>query len=193
MLYDNGWELLPNIITREEATNIKLSVINDAIQKTGDFKPKFDPQRGRVLMYYCPFYCLFVAKRIHKLLEEKLGEELLPTYWFVTSYFDKSYMLKHTDRPSCEISVSMNIYDSNIKSALELKDLHGNDQKIYTDRGSGVIYLGLEVEHWRSEMRLEEKEAFIQGFFHYVRKNGKYSNFAYDKDKNDIPKIMWDL
>lgn len=189
LLYKRGWDLLPNIISKEEAKDIKIKLIEDSIKKTGGFYPTFDKERGNVLMYYCPAYCVSLAKKIHKIMEEKLQEELLPTYWFATSYFDDSYMIRHKDRPSCEISVSMNIYSSNITSPLMIEDLEGKTQGIYTEPGSATSYLGTEVYHWRDPMKLEPREAFIQAFFHYVRKNGQYSK--YEHDQNRASYLLW--
>jgi hypothetical protein len=44
------------------------------------------------------------------ILEATVGEKLLPTYSFSRMYYKKGLLAKHSDRPSCEISVTLNIF-----------------------------------------------------------------------------------
>jgi hypothetical protein len=177
-----GWYYLPKIITKEEAIQIKYKNLMGAIGDLGSLKTHYDPERGNVLTCYAPPACAFVMKRMQPVLEELLGEELIPSYWFSTTYHNKGWMNCHTDRPSCEISVTMNIC-GDAKWPIKLKDLEGNKQSVVTPLGDGVAYLGTIVPHWRSPMRSHDNDRFMQLFLHFVRKNGPYSEYAYDKNQ----------
>jgi hypothetical protein len=79
----------------------------------------------------------------------------------------------HTDRESCEISVTFNI------SAIgEDWPIYMDGNPIYTKPGEAAVYLGREVPHERKEFNGEH---CAQCFLHYVDKNGPYADFAIDK------------
>jgi hypothetical protein len=177
-----GWYYIPNIITKEEALQVKYKNLLGAINDLGGLKTHFDPERGNVLTCYAPPACAFVMKRIQPTLEHLVGEELVPSYWFSTTYHNKGWMNCHTDRPSCEISVTMNIC-GDAAWPIKLKDLEGNKQSVVTPVGCGLAYLGMTVPHWRSPMRTHENDRFMQLFLHFVRKNGPCAEYAYDKNQ----------
>lgn len=105
-------------------------------------------------------------------VERLTGYDLIPTYSFVTVYNDYDYLPKHTDRPSCEISVTVTLRK-------------GDDWPIFVEGtpislevGDAVIYKGREVEHWREK----SKNVFlVQAFLHYVIKDGEYHEYKYDR------------
>lgn len=176
-----GWYYIPDIITKEEAIQIKYKNLMGAVEDLGGLKTHFDPERGNVLTCYAPPAAAFVMKRIQPVLEKLLEEELIPSYWFSTTYHNKGWMNCHTDRPSCEVSVTMNICGDAVWP-IKLKDLEGNKQSVVTPVGCGLAYLGMQVPHWRSPLRTHPNDRFMQLFLHFVRKNGKYIEYAYDKN-----------
>lgn len=110
-----------------------------------------------------------------KLMEKETGRELLPTYAFYRTYTKLATLKKHTDRPSCEISVTVNI------------DSDGTDWPIFMDgtplhldKGDAGIYLGCEVSHWREEFQGDYQH---QAFLHYVDKDGPNKEYHMDKRK----------
>jgi len=177
-----GWQYLPKIITKEEAIAIKYKNLCGFVNQLGSLEGHWDEQRGRVLICYAPPACTYIMHRVKPILEEALGEELIPTYWFSTTYHNKGWMNCHTDRPSCEVSVTMNIC-GDAEWPIKLKDLSGKRREVVTPAGDGVAYLGTRVPHWRSPLRTHDNDRFMQLFLHFVRKNGQYAEYAYDKDK----------
>jgi hypothetical protein len=105
-------------------------------------------------------------------LEKIVGEELLPTYSFLRVYTKGAELTKHTDRPSCEISVTLNLKDSGEDWALYFAGT-----PVVTKPGDAIIYKGIEVEHWREKFTGDFQ---AQVFLHYVRKEGKYNAFHKD-------------
>jgi hypothetical protein len=177
-----GWHYIPKIITEEEAISIKYQNLCGAISDLRSLEGYWDPERGRVLTCYAPPACAYVMKRIQPILENIIGEELIPTYWFSTTYHNRGWMNCHTDRPSCEVSITMNVC-GDAAWPIKLKDLEGNKQSVVTPPGDGVAYLGTQVEHWRSPLRTHDKDRFMQLFLHFVRKNGQYADYAYDRNE----------
>ncbi len=175
-----GWYYLPEIITPTEALEIKYKNLFGAVRELGSLQGHHDPERGRVLTCYAPPTCTYIMWRIKPVLEELVGEELLPTYWFSTTYHKGGWMNCHTDRPSCEVSVTMNIC-GDAAWPIKIKDLEGKNRSVVTPVGHGVAYLGTQVEHWRSPLRTHDNDRFMQLFLHFVRKNGQYADYAFDR------------
>ena len=106
-------------------------------------------------------------------MQELTGLELLPTYSYYRMYTYLADLKKHSDRPSCEISVSVNITSSG-----EDWPIYMNGNAISLNAGDAVIYLGQEIEHWREEFNGDH---CAQVFLHYVNKNGKHAQWIKDK------------
>ena len=112
------------------------------------------------------------------LLEEVVGEPLLPTYSCSRMYFNGTELIKHNDRPSCEVSVTLNIYaDKDWKIFFCPKNSDKQPLSLITEPGEGLLYEGMKYDHWREKY---EGQECMQVFLHYVRKNGPYKSFYKD-------------
>ena len=177
-LLQYGYQEIPNLISIEEAKKIK--EYDFYLLKRDKIKITFEKQRGPVYTGYRPKSTSFIMKRVQPILENMVGEELLPAYWFTTIYTNNAFMETHIDRPSCEISVSLNI-SSNQEWPLYIEDRNKNKISCITRPGQAVAYLGDRCPHWRDPLRSRIfGEKYMQSFFHFVRKKGRFSNFAYD-------------
>lgn len=109
-------------------------------------------------------------------VESVVGTELFPTYSFARIYKTGNELKKHTDRPSCEVSVTLKLGESKKFDW----PIFINGTALNLEVGDAVIYKGCEVEHWRET--LQEPDYFLgQVFLHYVIKNGEYSSYKYDQ------------
>jgi hypothetical protein len=104
-----------------------------------------------------------------KKMQEECGLELNPTYAFARVYTYLATLDKHTDRPSCEISVTVMIGSSG-----ETWPIYMDGKEFNLNPGDAAIYLGCEVEHWREEF---QGDWHNQIFLHYVDKNGPLRKF----------------
>ena len=96
----------------------------------------------------------------------EIGLKLIPTYGYFRRYQRGNKLGKHTDRPSCEISISMCIgYEG------ESWPLFIEGVPIYQEPGDIVIYRGCELEHWRETF---EGERHTQMLLHYNDSDGPY-------------------
>lgn len=111
-------------------------------------------------------------------IEEAYGKELIPTYSFWRRYFKGQDCPPHIDRPSCEVSLTLNLGgDGGDNWAIYV-----GDQKFELDIGQAVIYKGCEQEHWRHELQYKHH---TQIFLHYIEKKGQFDpQFAYDQRPN---------
>lgn len=118
---------------------------------------------------------------IQRRVEEVIGEKLYPTYYYDRFYFKGQGLARHTDRGSCEISVTVNIghnLDYDWPIYFELPD--GRVEEFTMQPGDGVIYHGITLPHWREPMEGDRGSYLHQCFFHYVRADGLYLQHAFD-------------
>jgi len=111
------------------------------------------------------------------MLEETIGEKLLPTYAYSRLYKNGNDLKKHTDRPACEISVTLQLGRSHHYSW----PIFMGGNRIDLAEGDGVIYKGCEIDHWREKCSGPNNYYSGQVFLHYVKENGIYKNEAYDR------------
>jgi hypothetical protein len=162
-----------------------------------------DQVKGCISRYTYPQY-KEVYYKVKKRVESIIGEDLYPTYYFDRFYFPGQELIKHVDRDSCEISVTINIR-SNLKDPWPIWikgcDTYNEDKSEVIEEGKvvsgnlnpgdGIIYKGCERPHWREPMpgvrrnkirKLFGKEELFyhQIFFHYVLANGNRVHHAWD-------------
>lgn len=123
---------------------------------------------------------------LHKKVEENTNLNLQPTYTFTRIYRAGDVLVRHTDRPSCEISATVTL---NFKAKdlwpICVKTVNNEDKEIPLEIGDLMIYRGQEVEHWREEFK---GELWMQVFVHYINKDGpNYPEFSFDKREGKIP------
>jgi len=150
---------------------------------------------GSLARYNVPIY-----KQLHflvkKEVEKLLGIDLLPTYYYDRFYYMGQELTRHTDRESCEYSVTLQI-SSNREDPwpiwFQLPD--GREASVSLKDGDAIIYKGCERLHWREPLqskygkwknrwrRLGKKEDDTyhhQVFFHYVNAQGPFVHYAND-------------
>jgi hypothetical protein len=118
-----------------------------------------------------------VTERIWPWLENILGQELIPTYSYARLYQNGNELKKHTDRPSCEISLSIQLGRSHHYSW----PIYAGTQRFDLAEGDGMLYLGCAVPHWREPCAGPAGYYSGQVFCHYVRAQGPYAKYAGDE------------
>ena len=114
------------------------------------------------------------------LAEAVTGLTLFPTYSYFRVYKRGDILVKHTDRPSCEISVTLCLgYEAEKPWPLLLESPAGV-LPIELKPGDALFYRGIECTHWREPM---DGDRAAQLFLHYVDQNGPYAEWKYDKRK----------
>ena len=106
-----------------------------------------------------------LLQRIKPLMEHETGLSLYENYSYARIYRKDAILDKHTDRFSCEISTTLNLGGDPWPFFLK-KD--GKDIEVNLNKGDMLIYLGIELEHWRNKF---DKDYCIQAFLHYNDKN----------------------
>lgn len=107
------------------------------------------------------------------LMEKETGLKLFPTYSWLRVYTYGGFLQKHKDRPSCEISVSV-MFGSDGKVEWPLCV---DGTPVVMKPGDAVIYLGCELEHYRTTYK---GDYHAQAFIHYVDANGPNADYKGD-------------
>lgn len=109
-------------------------------------------------------------------IEVAVGEEILPTYSYARLYQNGNVLLKHKDKPACEVSVTIQLGRSHHYSW----PIYMGGQRFDLAEGDGVIYSACDIEHWRDTCNGPDGYYSGQVFLHFVRKNGRFSSEAGD-------------
>lgn len=144
----------------------------DLSASTGDSQV---PNAKAILEHEYMFETL--QERVWPTLEKAVGEELIPTYAYARLYSNGDVLEKHTDRPACEVSVTIQLGRSHHYAW----PIYMGGQRFDLGEGDGVVYSGCDVEHWRDKCDGPEGYYAGQVFLHFVRKNGPYADHVGDK------------
>ena len=152
-----------------------------------------DEQVPNMYSHYSDFAMETLLKLLLPVMEKETKLKLIPTYSYARIYEKGSNLFRHKDRPSCEISTTLNLGGStwpifidptgkdnisNIRNTdkgqeCDVKKTAHKGIKINLKPGDMLVYKGDELEHWREEF--QEKKC-VQVFLHYNEKNGKFEN-----------------
>jgi hypothetical protein len=117
-----------------------------------------------------------INERIWPFLENILGEELIPTYSYARLYTNGNVLESHKDRPSCEISITIQLGRSHHYSW----PIYAGGQRFDLAEGDAMLYKGCEVEHWRDACAGPPDYYSGQVFCHFVRAQGPYAHYMGD-------------
>ena len=202
----DGYLFVPNAITNPENLYCPPPVDNEGQRLTGiqkyfkDNKIEYTPVEGQVggalARYNHPSYAP-LHYVVRKLVQNILKIDLFPTYYYERFYYVGQELTRHRDRPSCEISVTLQI-STNRKDPwpiwFQLPD--DSEKLVNMKNGDMVIYKGCEREHWREPLqskynrvgkffnqvkKREDDTYHHQIFLHYINAQGPYVHFAYDQ------------
>lgn len=125
-------------------------------------------------------------ERLWPVIERTVGEVLIPTYAYARLYSNGDVLEKHTDRPACEVSITIQLGRSHHYAW----PIYMGGQRFDLGEGDGVIYPGCDVEHWRDVCAGPDGYYSGQVFLHFVRKEGKFASQAGDSTLRDTYSYM---
>lgn len=131
------------------------------------------------LGYYADPLIEVILRQCLPTIEEQTGLELEPTYSFSRVYQEGEELTPHIDRPSCEISTTINVACTGDIWPIWMQYESNDPVKCMLEPGDAVIYKGCEVTHWRR--KLPKGQINVQFMLHYVDKNGPHAKYKFDK------------
>ena len=172
---------------------VKYMYDTNMIAKNGLHGTWEDKQVPGVYSIYADHVMETLLMKMIPVMKEKTGLDLIPTYSYARVYERNAILKRHKDRPSCEISTTLNLGgdpwpifidptgSNNVID--EYKNIHKPNAPagVKDDLAPGdmLIYSGCELEHWREPFN---GNVCGQVFLHYNHRNGRFAESnLYDK------------
>ena len=173
-----------NFMLKRDA--VKWMYENNIVHDIGLLGTWSDKQVPNTYSHYADFVMETLMMKVLPVMKKETGLELIPTYSYARLYKKGDILKRHKDRPSCEISTTINLggdlwpifIDSTGSDNVidEYKNIHKPNPpegtKILLDVGDMLVYSGCELEHWREPF---EGETCGQVFLHYNHVNGPFA------------------
>ena len=159
---------------------------NNIVYNNGMFGTWSDQQVPNTYSHYADQVMETLLVKMLPVMKEQTGLDLVPTYSYARLYKNGDILRRHKDRPSCEISTTLNlggdpwpifIDGTGAKTVIdEYKQIHKPNApkgtKVLLEVGDMLVYSGCELEHWREPF---EGQVCGQVFLHYNHRNGPFA------------------
>ena len=160
---------------------------NNIIYDTGMFGTWTDKQVPNTYSHYADMVMETLLVKMLPVMAKETGLNLIPTYSYARLYKKGDILRRHKDRPSCEISTTLNLggapwpifIDGTGSNNVidEYKNIHKPNApkgtKVLLEVGDMLVYSGCELEHWREPF---EGDICGQVFLHYNHVNGPFAD-----------------
>ena len=151
-----------------------------------------DPQIPNTYSHYSDHVMETLLVKVLPVMKKETGLDLIPTYSYARAYKNGDELRRHKDRPSCEISTTINLggdpwpifidgtgADNIIDEKQNLiKPGAPKGTKVLLEVGDMLVYSGCDLEHWREPF---DGNICGQVFLHYNHVNGPFA----EKNKFD--------
>ena len=145
-----------------------------------------DTQIPNTYSHYSDMVMETLLVKMLPVMAKETGLQLIPTYSYARLYKNGDILRRHKDRPSCEISTTLNLggdpwpifIDGTGANTVidEYKQIHKPNApegtKVLLVVGDMLVYSGCELEHWREPF---EGNTCGQVFLHYNHVNGPFA------------------
>ena len=129
-----------------------------------------DPQVPNTYSVYSDIVMETLLIEVMPKMEDITNLKLIPTYSYARIYKYGDVLVKHKDRPSCEISTTLNLGGD--PWPIYLKSKNESTIRVDLSHGDMLVYKGCELEHWREKFTGQNCG---QVFLHYNNKETKGS------------------
>ena len=162
-----------------------------------------DKQVPNTYSHYADMVMETLLMKVLPIMKKETGLKLIPTYSYARVYKKGDILRRHKDRPSCEISTTLNlggdpwpifIDGTGADSVIdEYKQIHKPNApegtKVLLEVGDMLVYSGCELEHWREPF---EGNICGQVFLHYNHVNGPFAgtNMFDGRPKLGLPSFI---
>ena len=139
---------------------------NNITYDNGIFGTWADEQVPNTYSHYADPVMETLLMKVLPVMKEETGLELVPTYSYARLYKKGDILKRHKDRPSCEISTTLNLGGDPWSIFME-------GVEVLLNVGDMLVYSGCELEHWREPF---QGNVCGQVFLHYNHVNGPFAN-----------------
>ena len=177
LLEENNYVLLDDFMSSDKAKELYDAFIAYKNEWPELFTRDQQCPKSLAIYDYRPFTELLVEKIPY--MSEKMGELMFPTYCYSRVYKKGEVLEKHTDRPACEISITLHL-GGDKEWPIYFTTPEGKEASANLKPGQAVMYQGIVSEHWRNAY---EGKEYGQVFLHYVKSQGPNWTYYFDKRK----------
>tara|TARA_R100001594_G_C4012241_1_gene257254 strand:+ start:317 stop:982 length:666 start_codon:yes stop_codon:yes gene_type:complete len=192
----NKYKIIKNLISPQLASflftylfmkrNVQITMVKEGLiapfsNYFGSFK---DPQVMNTYSHYADIAMETLLFLIKPKLEKIMGTSLIETYSYCRMYKNGDILKRHKDRPSCQLSATVNLGGDPWPIFVEPDETKGGDTnkgyvsantsgvRVDLEPGDAFLYEGCKLEHWREPF---EGEACGQVFLHYNSDNNQHN------------------
>ena len=166
---------------------VKFMYENNIHSQTSILGTWSDQQIPNTYSCYGDFAMETLMMKVMPVMIKETGLDLVPTYSYARIYKKGDILKRHKDRPSCEISTTLNLGGESWPIFIdptgsdnvidEYKNIHKPDApkgvRVDLEIGDMLVYSGCDLEHWREPF---EGENCAQVFLHYNNRNGQFKD-----------------
>ena len=121
--------------------------------------------------------CQLLHHQLQAKVEQAVGCSVLPSFAYARIYLNQAQLVRHFDRPACEISATLCVA-IDAKSPWPIyAEVDGEVLDTQLNPGDMMVYMGREHPHWRDAF---EGNFCLQVILCYVVKDGPYHEHAGD-------------
>jgi len=107
----------------------------------------------------------FIHHQISDLVRRVTGEQVVPSYCFLSVYKTGSFLAKHSDRPQCAWNLSLLIDTDPEQEPGDswpiFLEVGGQTRAVRLEMGAGLLYRGTDIPHWREALGNGETNTLI--------------------------------
>lgn len=145
----------------------------------GCFSPDETVPSSSSTYNFIPFLELLTEKTEH--VSSLVEEKVIPSYCYARIYKEGSILKRHTDRPACEISLTVHL-DGDEEWDIFVETPNKEKKAVSLRKGDAMLYLGCKTPHWRESFT---GKYYSQVFLHYVMSEGKNFKYYFDRNKEN--------
>jgi len=194
---EDGYATIRNLIPPEVASNLFKQIQIDlaAAGKSFETFAKSHPLSRQQTVdisghFYRPLTTFLWG--LTPIISELTGADLLPSYDYFRIYHKDDICHVHSDRPSCEHSVSLTlVYSDDMPWPLQIGSTRVNSEgpcfddfgdepfsAIEMKPGDAVLYRGMDLRHGRTQPNPNQWSAHL--FLFWVERGGEFEQHAFD-------------
>lgn len=162
--YDKGYKVIRNLIDKDTIKKLQLHCQKAYRDGEGNVD---DKQASGSPSFYNDELMEKLQKKILLNVEKHSGLKLFKTYTYWRMYRRGTILKAHTDRPACEVSITLQIEGKSWPLFIMNRDEQPIQVQLHD--GDALLYRGCELLHWRPKFNGDEH---AQVFLHYVDQFG---------------------
>ena len=155
--WDDGYRVVEDLVTPEQCAFLRRAM--DRSRDAGKMRVADHRAYRGPNNQYAPIPAQMFLGSLTAKMSALVGRELLPSFSFWRIYRQGDVLNRHKDRNACEVSVTISLMPAGEDGSIwpiSVTDFHRRSHSINLPLGSGLLYQGTEVDHWRDPLTIAE-------------------------------------